>query len=431
MHKRPSSCDMMGSWRGGTHDRDVIIIVGRQIGLVFAALLGAVVLLALSPAAPGQPVEAAVDYDPTGAPYAAGELIVTYEEEVPNGAVESLAEEARGEIKGHLPAIDARLLDFPVVKGERSRDVRERDLARIKENLERDPAVESVDYNYLRTLSFTPNDPRFDEQWGLIKPGFEEAWSRTRGKGVRIAVVDSGAAVRHPDLRRKIALTRDFKHNDSSVEDRAGHGTHVAGTVAATTDNGRGVAGGCPACKLIIAKVFDPDQGYDFAIARGITWSADSGAKIINCSFTGPGDSRALKEAIDHAAKKGAVVVAAAGNGDTNKPKYPAAYPGVIAVAATNKEDRRTSFSNYGSWVDVAAPGSGILSTVPGGYRSFNGTSVAAPHVSALAGLLASQGRGPRAIRDRILRTALDLGPKGNDPYYGHGRIRADVATRR
>ena len=411
-------------------DRHVAIL-GRQIGLVFAALLGAVVLLVLSPAARGQPVEAAVDHDPAGAPYAAGELIVTYEEEAPIDAVGSLAEEARGEIKGNLPAIDARLLKFPGVKGERSREVRERDLARIKENLERDPAVESVDYNYLRTLSFTPNDPRFDQQWGLIKAGFEDAWSRTRGRGVRIAVVDSGAAVRHPDLRRKIALTRDFKHNDSSVEDRAGHGTHVAGTVAAMTDNGTGVAGGCPACKLIIAKVFDPDRGYDFAIARGITWSADSGAKVLNCSFTGPGDSQALKDAIIYATSKGAVVVAAAGNGDTNKPKYPAAYPGVIAVAATNQEDRRTFFSNYGSWVDVAAPGVGILSTVPGGYRSFNGTSVAAPHVSALAGLLAAQGRGTRAIKDRIFRTALDLGPKGRDPYYGRGRIRADLATRR
>jgi thermitase len=411
-------------------DRDVVILL-RQIGLVLAVMLGAVLLLALSPAARGQSVEAAVDYDPAGAPYAAGELIVTHEEEVPLGTVESLAEEARGEIEGHLPTIDARLLEFPEVKGERSREVRERVLARIKEDLESVPAVESVDYNYLRTLSFTPNDPGFDEQWGLIKAGFEDAWSRTRGKGVRIAVVDSGAAVRHPDLRRKIALGRDFKHNDSSVEDRAGHGTHVAGTVAAMTDNRKGVAGGCPACKLIIAKVFDPAQGFDFAIARGITWSADSGAEVINCSFTGPGNSRALKDAIDHAARKGAVVVAAAGNGDTDRPKYPAAYPGVIAAAATNQEDQRTSFSNFGRWVDVAAPGVGILSTVPDGYRSFNGTSVAAPHVSALAGLLAAQGRGPHTIEDSILQTALDLGPKGRDPYYGHGRIRADLATRR
>ena len=405
------------------------MVLERQIGLILAALLGAVVLLA--PAARGQSAVIAVDYSPSGAPYAAGELIVTYEEDAPVNAVESLEERARGEIEGQLPAIDARLLEFPGVKDERSRDVRERDLARIKENLQRDPVVKSVDYNYLRTLSFTPNDPRFDQQWGLIKPGFEDAWSRTRGRGIRVAVIDSGAAVRHPDLRHKIALTRDFKHNDRTVEDVAGHGTHVAGTVAAETDNGTGVAGGCPACKLIIAKVFDPDEGYDFPIARGITWSADHGAKVINCSFVGPGKSRALKDAISHATSKGAVVVAAAGNGNTSDPKYPAAYPNVIAVAATNRDDKRASFSNHGDWVDVAAPGVGILSTVPGGYDSFNGTSVAAPHVSALAGLLAAQGLGPRAIRDRILRSALDLGPKGRDPYYGTGRIRADLATRR
>jgi thermitase len=190
------------------------------------------------------------------------------------------------------------------------------------------------------------------------------------------------------------------------------------------------VAGGCPACKLIIAKVFDPYVGYDFAIARGVTWSVAHGAKVTNCSFTGSGTSRVLKDAIAHAAREGAVVVTAAGNGSTSNPRYPAAYPGVIAVAATNQDDRRAFFSNYGSWVDVAAPGVGILSTVPGGYRSLNGTSMAAaPHVSALAGLLAAQGRGPWAIRDHILRTALDLGPRGPDPFFGRGRIRANRAT--
>lgn len=125
------------------------------------------------------------------------------------------------------------------------------------------------------------------------------------------------------------------------------------------------------------------------------------------------------------------MVVAAAGNGNTDRPAYPAAYLNVIAVAATDRHDRRASFSNRGNWVDVAAPGVDIISTVPGGYDHRSGTSMAAPHVSVLAGLLASQGRSPKAIRDRILRTALDLGPAGHDPYYGKGRIRADLATSR
>jgi len=376
-------------------------------------------------------VEGAVDHGPAGAPYAAGELIVTYEEEAPGRAVGSLDEEVGAKVEGDLPAIDARLFEFPEVEVEPSGEVREEKLAHIKKELEKDPAVESVDYNYLRTLSYTPDDPRFDEQWGFIRPRFEEAWGRTRGGGVRIAVVDSGVADGHPDLNGKIALQRDFKRNDGRAEDTAGHGTHVAGTVAAETNNRTGVAGGCPACKLLIAKVFSPDVGYDFAIARGITWSADRGAEVINCSFAGPGNSETLKDALDHATRKGAVVVAAAGNGDTGGPVYPAAYRNVIGVAATNEYDRRAWFSSRGSWVDVAAPGEEILSTIPGGYDHRSGTSMAAPQVSALAGLLASQGRSPKGIRDRILRTALDLGPDGRDPYFGKGRIRADLATRR
>jgi thermitase len=395
------------------------------------SLLGALALLAFSPAAWGQSAEGAVDQGPAGAPYAAGELIVTYKEEAPNSVVESLDEEVGAEVEGVLPTLDARLFEFHEVENEASREVRERNLASIKAQLERDPAVESIDYNYVRTLSNTPNDPKFSGQWGLIKPRFQDAWSRTRGRGIRIAVVDSGADVRHSDLKRKIALQRDFRHNDGTVEDSAGHGTHVAGTVAAETNNRIGVASGCPACKLLIAKVFSPDAGHDFAIARGITWSADMGAKVINCSFEGPGNSGALKDALDYATRKGAVVVAAAGNGNTSGPSYPAAYPNVIAVAATNEYDKRALFSNHGSWVDVSAPGVNILSTVPGGYDHRGGTSMAAPHVSALAGLLASQGRSPKAIRDRILRTALDLGPGGRDPYYGQGRIRADLATKR
>ena len=407
------------------------MILARQIVVLFVTLLGAAALLAYAPAARGEPLAGVVDHGPGGAPYAAGELIVTYEEEAPEAAVESLDEEVGAEVEGELPSVDARLFSFPEVEGEPSGEVRKVDLAAIKGELKRDPAVKSVDYNYLRTLSYTPNDPRFGQQWGFAKPRFEDAWNTARGAGVRIAVVDTGADVRHPDLGGKIVLQRDFKHNDETVEDSAGHGTHVAGTAAGATGNKIGVAGGCPNCKLVIAKVFSPDGGYDFAIARGITWSADAGAKVINCSFEGPGNSEALEDAVGHATGKGAVVVAAAGNGDTGVPSYPAAYPNVIAVAATNAYDRRASYSNHGSWVDVAAPGVDVLSTVPGGYERRGGTSMAAPHVSALAGLLASQGRGPLSIKIRILGTALDLGPRGRDPYYGHGRIRADLAVRR
>ena len=156
----------------------------------------------------------------------------------------------------------------------------------------------------------------------------------------------------------------------------------------------------------------------------------DHSAKVVNLSLGSSAHSGTVKDAVDYAKANGAVVVAAAGNGHTSTREYPAAYAGVIAVAATRKDDRRASFSNYGSWVDVAAPGVGILSTIPGGYYSFSGTSVATPHVSALAALLASQDLDPAGIRKRIFNTAVDLGAAGRDPYFGHGRIDAGLAVR-
>lgn len=405
-------------------------VLARQMGVLFASLLGAALLLLLSSTARAEPV--AVDRSPAGAPYAAGELVVTHEEAASDRAIESLDEEAGAEVEQDLPELDARLFAFPEVKSDPSRESRERDLEQIKEDLAQDPAVESVEYNYLGRLAYTPDDPKFRYQWGLRKPGFQDAWSRTRGSGVDVAVVDTGAAVGHVDLRQKVAEARDIVNDDGTVRDLSGHGTHVAGIIAARTDNRKGVAGGCPNCKLLVAKVFDgKNTGTVARFAEGIRWSADHGAEVINLSFVHPLPSTVERNAIDYARNKGAVVVAAAGNKDTSDPTYPAAYlDSVIAVAATQRDDRRASFSNYGNWVDVAAPGVKILSTIPRGYASWSGTSMATPHVSALAGLLASQGRSRENIEDRITSTAVDLGPNGRDPYYGAGRISADRAVR-
>lgn len=370
-----------------------------------------------------------MDRSPSGAPYVAGELIVTYEEGAPDKAIESLDQEA--EVEEALPALDARVLEFPEIKDDPSRTSREEELERIKEDFAKDPAVESVEYNYIGKLAYTPDDPKFRRQWGLKKPGFREAWNSTRGAGVRVAVVDTGAAVGHVDLRRKVAGARDFVNDDGSVQDLGGHGTHVAGIVVARTGNRKGIAGGCPSCKLLVAKVFDgKNTGTVARFAEGIRWSADRGAEVINLSFAHPAPSTIEENAIDYARDRGAVVVAAAGNGDTSDPTYPAASPGVLAVAATNRYDRRAAFSNFGNWVDVAAPGVEILSTIPRGYASWNGTSMATPHVSALAALLASQGKSRTRIEELIPQTAVDLGPDGRDPYFGAGRISASQAVR-
>ena len=311
--------------------------------------------------------------------------------------------------------------------------MREDALERKKDDLEADPRVESVDFNYLRKPSYIPNDPRFQAQYGLPKARFTKAWNQTRGGGVRIAIVDGGVDARHPDLRGKVVAQRDFVANDPVAEDSlGGHGTINAGIAAAATNNRRGVAGGCPNCKLVVAKVLDQYGGYDSDVAKGIVWSVDRGAKVVNLSLGGEGSSRVLKDAVDYATSKGAVVVASAGNyAEYGNPRiYPAAYPNVIAVAATDSQDRRAPFSERGNWVDVAAPGVDILSTLPGGrYGKMSGTSMAAPYVSGLAGLLSAQGLTNSQVKGRMESRATDLGPKGKDLYYGYGRINAQAAV--
>lgn len=408
------------------------MVLKRQAGVFIAALFGAVALLFISTSAWGQaPEEVMIDEDSAGNPYAGGELIVTYKENVSEKKTGEIKREEKAEVEDQIPEIDAQVLEFPEVKNKRSENAREEDLERTKKELEKDPAVESVDYNYVRTGSYTPRDPKFRFQWGLRKSGFEKAWNRTRGRGMKVALVDSGVHARHVDLRRKVVAKWDFHNGNSTIEDLNGHGTHVAGIMAARAGNGKGVVGGCPSCKLIVAKALDKNLvGYDSNVIKGILWSARKGAKVINLSLGGTHKSEAMKSAVYRAQRRGAVVVAAGGNYGNNTPVYPAAYRGVIGVSHTDRYDRRVFDASYGGWIDVAAPGYDILSTVPGGYGYKNGSSMAAPHVSALAGLLASQKRHPSNIQKRILRSAQDLGPRGRDRYYGHGRINAARAVR-
>lgn len=408
------------------------MVLRRQAGVFLAALIGAVALLMLSSSARGQaPAEDVVDKDPSGAPYAAGELIVTYKEDASEKAVLSAEQETGARVEEKLPEVDARLVELPKVKEEGSDEAREQDLENAKKELENDPAVESVDYNYVYTGNYTPRDPKFNLQWGLKKTGFQKAWDRSRGGSVRIAIVDSGAHMNHRDLRGKLAVGWDFRNDNATIEDLNGHGTHVAGIAGARTSNRTGVAGGCPNCRLVIAKAMDKNlYGYDNDISEAIIWSSKKGAKVINLSLGGQAKSAVLQNSIKYAVRRGAVVVAAGGNYGNNRAVYPAAYPGVVGVSHTDRYNRRVFDASYGDWIDLAAPGYDILSTVPGGYRYMNGSSMAAPHVSALAGLLANKGYSRTTIQRRMFRTAQGLGPRGRDPYYGRGLIRADRAVR-
>ena len=408
-----------------------------------AAILSAVLLLTLAPGAKGQSItEPGADEDPTGAPYVAGELLVAYKAGTSEEAEAAVVRELGGQTLENLPG-EVRLISLSGIKRGESRGARERALQRKLNDLREDPRVEAADYNYIREASFTPNDPRFDDQWGLTKARFPGAWNDAQGAGAKIAIVDSGIDSNHPDIGNIVAQN-DFVESDAVADDDNGHGTHVAGIAGALTNNEQGVAGGCHGCGLLIAKVINANgDATDTNVVAGINWSVSQGADVVNISLGGPAESTVLKAAVDNASAGGVVVVAAAGNKGTTKKQYPAAYSAVIAVSATNDKDKLATFSSHGNWVDLSAPGTRILSTVPTNgcnvclrpagtnYESWSGTSMSAPFVSALAGLLASRDPGLSAdqIRQRMEATAMDLGPAGEDPYFGYGRINANSAV--
>jgi thermitase len=283
--------------------------------------------------------------------------------------------------------------------------------AALAKALANHPDVEWAELDYIGSIQWTPNDPSFGSQWGPTKVQAPAAWDVTRGSStVMIAVVDTGVDLDHPDLATKVntSLDYDFVNSDSTAQDDQGHGTHVAGIAAAATNNSTGIAGMCPNCTILPVKVLNSaGSGSYSAIASGIRYAADKGAKVINLSLGGTSGNSTLSSAVTYADGKGSLVIAAAGNNGNSTPFYPAAYTAAVAVAATTSSDTRASFSNYGSYVDVAAPGQSIYATYWNNtYSSLSGTSMAAPHVSGLAGLLFSQGRTKADVRTRLTGTA-------------------------
>ncbi len=291
------------------------------------------------------------------------------------------------------------------------------------------------------TAAATPDDPGFSQQ-PFATVGFPAAWDRTRGGGVTVAVIDTGISAGHPDLAGKLWTNPaeradgrdddgdgyvddlngvDIVNHDGDPTDDHGHGTGVAGVVAAVTDNGSGVTGGCWSCRVMPVKALDATgNGYDTDIAAGVVWAVDHGADVVNLSLGGPVGSRALASAIAYAESHGVVVVAAAGNAGTTTVTYPADYPTVLSVAATSTDGTtRASYSSYGSWVDVAAPGTTLTTMLTTAsfnpthrlYGTMQGTSLATPVVSAGAALAraAAPDLSPAAIRDAATATALPL----------------------
>ena len=297
-----------------------------------------------------------------------------------------------------------------------------------------------------------PNDPLYSGQWGFgtSAPGaayVHFAWriSRRDGAGVNVAVLDSGVDLQHPDLAGQLlpALGWDFYNDDNNPDDDNSHGTHVAGVIAARTNNALGVAGIAYAAKIIPVKVCGASGGCPtYEIAAGIVHAVDKGAKVINMSLGGPAVSTTVKGAVDYALARNVIVVASAGNTGNVNYNYPAAYPGVISVAAHDINGDRAFFSTMNDRVLVSAPGVNILSTIPiefdtydglqNGYsqQDWDGTSMAAPHVAGTVALMVSDGVAttPAAAREALICSALEAGAPGYDQEYGYGLLQADWA---
>lgn len=301
-----------------------------------------------------------------------------------------------------------------------------------------DGAVTFAEADMVVAPAYTPTDPDWGDatmRYGLEQVQVPQAWDIVTGtQRVVIAVVDSGVNLDHPEFAGRLVSGANFINPNELPYDETGHGTHVAGIIAAGIDNGVGVAGVCPNCRIMPVKVLNASNlGSWSTLAQGILYAVDQGAQIINISVGATARSDTLAAAVQYAVGRGVVVVAAAGNLNNDIPYYPAAFDGVIAVTATDAADVRWERSNFGAFVDLAAPGNLIYSTFHqmdnlfGGYTYMSGTSMAAPFVAGTAGLLLSMEPAlPAAqVTEALIWGADDLGPAGWDPKYGYGRINA------
>ena len=299
------------------------------------------------------------------------------------------------------------------------------------------PALQRIEPNpYIRVFQAPqlPNDPYFEAQWGLRRIGVPEAWQVTTGRPeVVIAVIDTGVDFTHPDLQTQLVPGLNVLVPDTPPQDEHGHGTAMAGIIGAAMNNGVGIAGVCPGCRILPIRALDSSGVGTYAdVMEGLIYAADHGARVVNLSVGGSVYSEALRDAVDYVRLAGAVVVAAAGNSATDAPVYPAAYPGVLGVAAVDRDDTVWPFSNRGPHVSLAAPGVSIKTTgLRGDYVTVTGTSPATAHASGAAALVASvqpTAQGSQ-IEDALLRSAEDAGETGRDDWFGYGVLQFDQAN--
>jgi thermitase len=395
----------------------------RKIRFLFILLLTACLLLI------GSPVFA--NNGDRSEPVFMDQILVKFKDGVSSAAIGRIHAANGASVIGKIDRLGVQILKVPAGK-----------VAESVQSYRKNSAVDYAEPDHIAIAYGVPNDTYYGQQWGMTQINAPDAWGVTMGSGsIMIAILDTGVDLDHQDLASKIVSSKNFS-SSNTVDDKYGHGTHVAGIAAAVTNNGMGVAGVGYNCSIMNVKVLgDTGSGSYSGIISGIIWAADNGAKVINMSLGGSSGSTTLESAVDYAWSKGVVVVAAAGNSGATDPSYPAYYANCIAVAATDANDAKASFSNYHSsnnpWVDVAAPGVNIYSTMPNhrnkigprNYDTLSGTSMASPFVAGLAGLVwaSSYGTSATHVRDRVESTADTVGTIWST--YGIKRINAYKAV--
>ena len=340
---------------------------------------------------------------------------------------------------------------------------RSRTVSQAMMDLKSNPDIIQVEHSYYGEFLSEPDDPDFDLQWYLDNTGqtggtedadidAPEAWDMSTGQGVIIGLVDSGVDFTHEDLVDTISINEgeipgdgidndgnghiddvngwDFGNDDDDPSDEYGHGTQLCGVIAASQNNGLGISGVAPESKILPLKISEdnPPTLIDSAVAEAIIYASDYGAKIINLSLRFVDEPQVITNAVAYAVSKGVLLVGAAGQYEGEAVNYPSKLEEVIAVSATNDTDALWFRSNFGSEIELSAPGDNIYTTkMGGGYDDGDGTSFAAPIVSAVAALIAANHPEftREQIKDRLINSADDLGDPGRDKYFGYGRVNA------
>lgn len=337
------------------------------------------------------------------------------------------AEDLDGVLRGHggkarrVGRSDLHIVDLPPQASEKA----------VQALLAHHPMLKFAELDRRVSRDMVSNDPYAGSQWHLPKISAGAAWDLSQGANITIAILDSGVLASHPDLSARIVPGWNFYGNNADTADATGHGTSVAGAAAAMTDNGIGVSGVAGAARIMPIRVSDA-TGYAYysTIAQGVTFAADNGARVANASFAGVFKSASVASAAQYLKSKGGLLFVSAGNSNINESSP--ANTAMIPVAATDSADQKASFSAYGDYVALSAPGVGIYTTgSDGGYRAPSGTSFSSPIAAGVAALMmaAKPSLTAAQVESLLYATATDLGTAGRDIYFGHGRVNAAAAV--